>query len=118
MKYLSISLLFLCLAMTIVIVPSLANKSEKHPPVDFTVGCAECHQDVTPETFASWAASDHGIMNFGCYMCHGDGEVNFAKKPLDTSCMSCHDGKQYDRKKTPAKSCYDCHKGHSLKFHE
>ena len=91
---------------------------EKHPAVDYSVSCMECHREVTPEIEKQWRASKHGLMNFGCYICHGDGKVEFYKKPTADRCVSCHSGLKTDYSKTVAKSCFDCHNGHTLKFHE
>ncbi|NOY60235.1 MAG: hypothetical protein GXO75_15095 [Calditrichaeota bacterium] len=91
---------------------------EKHPEVDFSVGCVECHSEVTPEATAEWQHSKHGKFKVGCFVCHGDGEVNFKSKPDDESCISCHSDYEVDWSKSKEKSCFDCHKGHTLKFHQ
>lgn len=90
---------------------------DKHPDVDWTVGCAECHQDETPEIFKAWNESRHGQVNFGCYICHGDGEEVFYAKGSDQTCSGCHSGQEVNFEKTNMKSCFDCHNGHTLKFH-
>ncbi len=93
-------------------------EGEKHPEVDFSVSCVDCHAEVTPDIVAAWKKSKHGVMNYGCYMCHGDGQVEFWAKPGTQTCQSCHSGLHTDYSKTVAKSCFDCHDGHTLKFHE
>ena len=92
-------------------------QSTKHPEVDFSISCVECHTEVTPQVVKDWKGSMHGKMNFGCYMCHGDGQVEFFPKPGSERCIACHSGKAVDFSKTPVKNCFDCHKGHTLKFH-
>jgi len=94
------------------------GQKEKHPDVDYSVSCVECHQEVTPEIVKQWRSSKHGLMNFACYICHGDGKVEFYKKPGTDRCVSCHSGLPTDYSKTVARNCFDCHNGHTLKFHE
>lgn len=89
----------------------------QHPDVDWTISCTECHQDVTPEIVEAWSESRHGKVNFGCYICHGDGEEVFHAKGTDERCSGCHAGQEVNFEKTKLKSCFDCHDGHTLKFH-
>lgn len=96
---------------------SQVKKGDKHPKVDWEIGCQECHKDATPEVYVKWEASRHGEVNFGCYMCHGDGQEVFYKKGKDDRCDGCHSNQAADMKKTKNKSCFNCHNGHSLKFH-
>lgn len=91
---------------------------EKHPDVDFSVSCVECHTEVTPEIVKEWKSSAHGKMNFGCYMCHGDGQQEFYAQPGTQRCISCHPQYEVDFSKTNASKCFDCHQGHTLKFHK
>lgn len=92
-------------------------KGDKHPDVDWTISCTECHADVTPEVVEKWSESRHGAVNFGCYICHGDGEEVFYAKGTDERCIGCHAGQEVNFEKIKMKSCFDCHNGHSLKFH-
>ncbi|NOX88879.1 MAG: hypothetical protein GXO77_07620 [Calditrichaeota bacterium] len=94
------------------------EKEEKHPEVDFTQSCMECHKEVTPDIVRDWEKSKHGVMNFGCYMCHGDGQVEFYRKPSTETCLSCHTGEPVDARKGGNLQCFSCHNGHSLKFHQ
>ncbi len=96
-----------------------AGKSaeKKHPDVDFSVSCFECHQEVTPEVAETWSKSMHGQVNIKCFICHGDGQEEFYPKPSDTRCISCHSTKEVDFGKVEATSCFSCHDGHALKFH-
>ena len=66
---------------------------------------------------ASFILTSNGIMNFGCYMCHGDGEEEFYPRPGSERCISCHSDQEVDFSKTSLNNCFDCHQGHSLKFH-
>ena len=113
--------LFIVLALGILLVLGLtASKKEKpakHEKVDFSISCVECHAEVTPDAVADWKKSAHGVMGFGCYMCHGDGEEEFYAKPTADRCVSCHDSKDVHWEKSPVNNCFDCHKGHTLKFH-
>jgi hypothetical protein len=93
------------------------SAKDKHPDVDWSIGCAECHADATPEVFSKWENSRHGKVNFGCYMCHGDGQEQFSAKGNDDSCLGCHSSQEVDFNKSKVKSCFDCHEGHTLKFH-
>ena len=90
----------------------------KHPDIDYTISCLECHQEETPVQTKEWQNSAHGIMNFGCYMCHGDGEEEFYPRPGSERCISCHSDQEVDFSKTSLNNCFDCHQGHTLKFHK
>ena len=93
----------------------VSAEPEKHSEVDFTISCMECHQDVTPEAVAEWKESTHGKMNFGCYMCHGDGVEDFAPSPKMDRCEACHSGDEKCMTRTNDGKCFDCHDGHSMK---
>lgn len=96
-----------------------AGGKQQHPIVEGfnDRSCVDCHMEVTPEITEAWKSSKHGMMNFGCYMCHGDGIEAFKPQPTGEMCMGCHSGKQTDMVKIKARSCFDCHSGHTLKFH-
>ncbi len=94
------------------------EKKAKHPDVDFSISCVECHQEETPDAVKDWKSSMHGRMNFGCYMCHGDGQEEFYPQPGTERCIGCHSPQEVDFSKLPVKNCFDCHKGHTLKFHQ
>ena len=95
------------------------NKTEmdEHPDVDWGISCNDCHAEETPEVFEAWKGSDHGTMNFGCYICHGDGEDEFYSVGSDEGCISCHSEQDMDFEESVFKSCFDCHNGHTLQFH-
>jgi hypothetical protein len=111
------SVLLLCLGFTIHSRADKSGETEKHPEVDFTISCKECHKETSPEIYEDWAGSGHGKMNFGCYMCHGDGEEEFYVKPASDNCISCHSAQDVDFSQSKFNNCFDCHQGHSLKFH-
>ena len=120
MRKFFIVLLMLVTAGLLVNLTSLKNAQtkEKHPDVDFSVSCVECHTEVTPDVVKDWKSSKHGEMNFGCYMCHGDGQQEFYARPGSQRCISCHPAYEVDFSKTKASNCFDCHQGHTLKFHK
>lgn len=125
MKIKIYSIVFITVAVTFFLgftnsnVHSSSSKllGDKHPDVDWTVSCSECHQEITPEIFKDWSDSRHGQVNFGCYICHGDGEEVFHAKGSDEGCVGCHAGQEVNFEKSKLESCFDCHNGHSLKFH-
>jgi hypothetical protein len=90
----------------------------KHMEVDFTQSCTECHELMTPDIFASWQASKHGQTNVKCYVCHGDGMIEFYPTGSDTRCIGCHSQKEVDFSEIPVDRCFDCHGGHTLIFHQ
>lgn len=90
---------------------------EKHIDVDYSISCMECHAEETPEVTKEWKESAHGVMNFGCYMCHGDGQEEFYPKPETERCISCHSDQEVSNSTVAVNNCFDCHQGHTLKFH-
>ena len=90
---------------------------DEHPDVDWSIGCQECHADETPDIYSAWENSKHGHVNFGCYICHGDGQETFYAKGIDDNCAGCHAAQIVEFEGTKFSSCYDCHDGHTLKFH-
>ena len=67
--------------------PTVAKlrKAINIPKLDWEIGCRECHKDATPDVYIKWEASRHGEMNFGCYICHGDGQEVFYKRAKMTA---------------------------------
>jgi hypothetical protein len=121
--YLITSLIFVSLLAAGFVTNSGNNSTQqlppkdKHPEVDWSIGCAECHEEMTPKVFQEWNESRHGQVNFGCYICHGDGQEVFYKKGKDEGCLGCHAAQEVNYKQLKVKSCFDCHNGHTLKFH-
>lgn len=93
------------------------QEGDKHPDVDWEIGCQECHAETTPDIYADWEGSKHGMVNFGCFICHGDGQETFYPSGSDKRCGGCHAGQLVEFEKTKFESCFDCHDGHTLKFH-
>lgn len=112
-----LSILTLIVFMTGFISNQNVKGPDEHPEVEWDVSCQDCHAEETPEVFKSWEASRHGTVNFGCYICHGDGEKTFYAKGTDKDCQGCHAAQVESMEKTEFKSCFKCHDGHSLKFH-
>ncbi len=94
------------------------QEPQKHMKVDFSQSCTECHTEMTPDVVAVWQESRHGETSVKCYVCHGDGEVEFSANGDDERCSGCHGDKVVDFAKAPGDRCFDCHDGHSLKFHQ
>jgi hypothetical protein len=93
------------------------QEANAHPEVDYTINCVDCHREKTPERVAAWQSSKHGLMNFGCYLCHGDGEVEFTPKPQTANCSSCHSAAHDGEIETPDFiDCYSCHDPHTLEL--
>ncbi|MBL7052702.1 MAG: hypothetical protein ISS00_03025 [Candidatus Marinimicrobia bacterium] len=85
-----------------------------HAEVDFSVSCMECHSESTPDIYEDWANSGHGKMNYGCYMCHGDGMENFSVQPETDMCINCHSSASGHLMRMENQGCFDCHDGHTL----
>ena len=92
--------------------------AEEHPDVEWSVSCLECHEEETPVAVRDWYEGMHGQVNVGCYVCHGDGEVEFHPQPTTERCVGCHGGKEAACATAGITSCFECHGGHSLKFHK
>ncbi len=92
-------------------------EQDEHPDVEFTESCYDCHREETPEVAELWHNSMHGVVNVGCFVCHGDGTTEFVVRPTTERCIACHSPKEVDFSNTEASSCFSCHNGHTLKFH-
>lgn len=117
-KPLIIAVLALTVLLGFALMADNNNQSARHTEVDFTISCKECHSETTPDVYEAWKSSKHGLMNFGCYMCHGDGQEEFSPKPGSGTCVGCHSPQDTDFSKLSVKNCFDCHDGHTLKFHK
>ena len=97
------------------VTPASTTKSLiKHQDEDFSISCSDCHSDVTPDIYADWKGSGHGKMNYGCYICHGDGDVEFYPAATEVGCISCHSNNEAHIARVDYNGCFDCHDGHSL----
>ncbi len=95
--------------------PIAAKAAIMHPDEDFSSeSCSECHADVTPNIYADWKGSGHGKMDYGCYICHGDGEIEFYPMASTDGCVSCHSNNEAHLARVEYDGCFDCHDGHSL----
>jgi hypothetical protein len=116
-----IGVALLVTASIAVCLPALGQqKSSKlpvHPAVDWSLSCVECHERETPAVTRDWLKGKHGEVNIGCFVCHGDGEVEFQPKPGGERCASCHASQEVNFAALPVKTCFFCHAGHTLKFH-
>lgn len=98
--------------------PASQPAKNVHPEVDLTVACRDCHESVTPEPYAQWLASAHGINGVMCMVCHG-GLENFVTRPTSSRCAGCHSA-QTESLGTPfmkGKDCFSCHPAHRLSPH-
>lgn len=106
-----------CVEMATEKVVAPASVSESfvtHQDEDFSLSCTECHSDVTPDIYADWQGSGHGKMNYGCYICHGDGDVEFYPAASEEGCISCHSNNEAHLARVDYDGCFDCHDGHTL----
>ncbi|MBC8214269.1 MAG: hypothetical protein H8E71_06505 [Candidatus Marinimicrobia bacterium] len=127
MKYFKSGLIGSVLALSLVVFliscvqtesPSLDLSNRTiHQEVDFDISCMECHEEVTPEIVENWVESGHGILNYGCYICHGDGSVEFNVLPKTDNCIACHSSSEGHLMRMEYEGCFDCHDGHTLSAH-
>lgn len=99
--------------------PGTAAQEARHPEVDFEESsCVDCHLRMTRRAVREWEAGPHGVVNVGCFVCHGDGVEEFFLQPPSEICLSCHSDQAVDFASVPQEGCFDCHAGHTLSFHE
>lgn len=79
--------------------------------------CATCHRTQTPDAFAEWEASPHGIALVKCVVCHGSTGRDFKARPAATGCGSCHDAEAASMAKRAVSDCFACHAPHTLSAH-
>ena len=94
-------------------------KPAGHPPLseqEMLIACSACHQDVTPDVYAEWYASTHGIGNVKCYQCHGTYENLRVAPEMEISCGACHADKLGDH--TGNRLCWECHAPHNFRYAE
>jgi hypothetical protein len=105
------------IAMSALIIPSLAFAAGKgHVPTNGEE-CVECHTDQEQV----WLNGKHGLMNVKCVVCHGSPEENFYPSPGLNRCRGCHGEAVADVEKGfPAKerSCFLCHEHHTVAVKE
>jgi len=95
--------------------PAAVQAVVMHPAEDFSsMSCSECHADVTPDIYTAWKESGHGKMDYGCYICHGDGVVEFHPMASTEGCVSCHSNNEPHLAMFEYTGCFNCHNAHSL----
>jgi len=92
-----------------------------HPDIGAAAGdCASCHASATPESYAAWRDSKHGLALVKCLACHGSTGKDFARRPKPARCIGCH-GEQVASlgasSTTKGKDCFSCHAAHALSPH-
>jgi len=88
----------------------------KHPAIEATLECSDCHEAESKE----WTASKHGQALVKCLGCHGSIQENFIPKPAAGRCLACHGAlvRNLDAVAlTKGKSCFQCHAPHTLDPH-
>jgi len=53
---------------------------DKHPKVDWTIGCTECHEEITPKVFKDWNMSKHGQVDLAALYVMEMGRKNLMLK--------------------------------------
>jgi Cytochrome c554 and c-prime len=79
--------------------------------------CAACHRTGTPEVFAAWEASPHGLALVKCVVCHGSTGKDFRARPAADGCRGCHAEEAESLASGSVKDCFACHAPHSLSAH-
>lgn len=81
--------------------------------------CIACHEKRTPEVFKEWFASDHGMFNVKCAVCHGSVGDDFTMEPTIDRCIGCHADHvaSMDLPVMKGKTCFTCHTAHALSPH-
>ena len=96
--------------------PSPARPAPRraHPDVKGEQECATCHRAGTPDAFAAWEGSPHGIALVKCVVCHGSTGKDFRARPAASGCVSCHPAEVASLKPRAVKDCFACHAPHAL----
>ena len=95
--------------------PTAVQAVIMHPDEDFSsLSCSECHADVSPDIYTAWKESGHGKLDYGCYICHGDGLVEFYPTASTDGCVSCHSNNEPHLARFEYGRCFECHDAHSL----
>ena len=95
--------------------PALAApRARPHPDPKGEQECAACHRTRTPEEFAAWEGSPHGLALVKCVACHGSTGKDFRARPAADGCRGCHAAQVESLASGSVKDCYACHAPHSL----
>jgi hypothetical protein len=76
--------------------------------------CATCHRTGTPDVFAAWEGSQHGLALVKCVVCHGSTGKDFRSRPDASGCRACHAAEVEALAKRAVKDCFACHAPHAL----
>ena len=76
--------------------------------------CATCHRTGSPEVFAAWEASQHGLALVKCVVCHGSTGKDFRARPDASGCRACHAAQVEAQAGRTVKDCFACHAPHAL----
>lgn len=91
-----------------------APRSRGHLDVKGEQDCATCHRAGTPEVFAAWEGSPHGLTLVTCVVCHGSTGKDFRAKPDAGGCRGCHAAQVESLASRAVRDCFACHAPHSL----
>jgi hypothetical protein len=86
----------------------------RHLDVKGEQDCAACHRVRTPEVFAAWERSPHGLALVKCVVCHGSTGADFRARPAAVGCRGCHPGQVESVSRRTVKDCFACHRAHAL----
>ena len=89
-------------------------RARAHVDVRGEQECATCHRTGTPEVFAAWEASQHGLALVKCVVCHGSTGKDFRARPDTRGCRECHAAQVEALAKREVKDCFACHAPHAL----
>jgi hypothetical protein len=105
------------LALTAALPALAAPRARAHVDPKGEQECAACHRTGTPEAFAAWESSPHGLALVKCVVCHGSTGKDFRARPAADGCGGCHSGAVESLAGRSVKDCFACHAPHSLSAH-
>ncbi len=94
-----------------------APRPRAHPDPKGAPDCATCHRTETPEVFAEWEGSPHGVALVKCVVCHGSTGKDFRARPAATGCGACHAAQATSVARRAVSDCFACHAPHTLSAH-
>lgn len=93
------------------------DAADRHPDVDVTITCDDCHREMTPKIVDDWFAGAHGRNGVKCFVCHGTTGDDFVRTPHALRCVGCHAEQVPDDTESTTARCFSCHPGHLLSPH-
>jgi len=108
------ALAVLALALALPALALAAPRARTHGDVKGEQECATCHRSDTPEVFAAWEGSPHGLSLVKCVACHGSTGKDFRAAPDASGCRGCHPAQVEKLSKRAPKDCFACHDPHAL----